>query len=46
VRYLEENAAATTVRLSPATLARIDEIAPKGVAAGARSNDPITVGPR
>jgi aryl-alcohol dehydrogenase-like predicted oxidoreductase len=43
-RYLEENAAATAVALSPAVLARIDEIAPNGVAAGARSNDPITVG--
>ena len=42
VQYLEQNAAAVGVRLAPAALARIDAIAPKGVAAGARSNDPIT----
>jgi aryl-alcohol dehydrogenase-like predicted oxidoreductase len=34
--YLEENAAAVGVTLSPEDLARIDEIAPKGVAAGER----------
>jgi aryl-alcohol dehydrogenase-like predicted oxidoreductase len=45
-RNLEENAAAVAVQLSTADLARVEEIAPKGVAAGARSNDPITVGPR
>jgi aryl-alcohol dehydrogenase-like predicted oxidoreductase len=45
VRYLEENAAAASVKLTPAQLARIVEIAPKGVAAGARSSDPITVAP-
>jgi aryl-alcohol dehydrogenase-like predicted oxidoreductase len=44
VKYLEENAAAVDVHLTPANLARIDAIAPKGVAAGARSSDPITVG--
>jgi len=44
VKYLEENAAAASVHLTPADLARIAEIAPKGVAAGARSSDPITVG--
>ena len=43
VKYLEENAAAAAVKLSPAALERIAAIAPKGVAAGARSNDPITV---
>jgi aryl-alcohol dehydrogenase-like predicted oxidoreductase len=43
VRYVEENAAAVGVRLTPAQLARIDDIAPKGVAAGARSTDPITI---
>jgi aryl-alcohol dehydrogenase-like predicted oxidoreductase len=46
VRYLEENAVAASVKLTPAQLARIDAIAPKGVAAGARSSDPITVAPR
>jgi aryl-alcohol dehydrogenase-like predicted oxidoreductase len=43
VRYLEENAAAASVRLTPEHLARIDAIAPKGIASGARSRDPITV---
>jgi aryl-alcohol dehydrogenase-like predicted oxidoreductase len=36
VRYLEENAGARDVRLSDADMRRIDEIAPKGVAAGTR----------
>jgi aryl-alcohol dehydrogenase-like predicted oxidoreductase len=44
VKYLEENVAAAAVRLTPANLARIHALAPKGVAAGARSSDPITVG--
>jgi aryl-alcohol dehydrogenase-like predicted oxidoreductase len=35
-KYLEENVAATEVRLRPEELARIDEIAPKGAAAGLR----------
>ncbi|GAB4460724.1 MAG: aldo/keto reductase [Armatimonadaceae bacterium] len=35
-KYLEENAAALKVELSPEDLARIDEIAPKGVAQGER----------
>ncbi|MDQ1557160.1 MAG: hypothetical protein QOD32_220 [Pyrinomonadaceae bacterium] len=35
-KYLEENASALDVRITPADLARIDEIAPKGVAAGTR----------
>jgi aryl-alcohol dehydrogenase-like predicted oxidoreductase len=43
VQYLEENVAATAVHLTAANLARILAIAPKGVAAGARSADPITV---
>jgi aryl-alcohol dehydrogenase-like predicted oxidoreductase len=34
--YLEENAAAAGVHLTPDDLARIDEIAPQGVAAGTR----------
>ena len=36
VRYLEENVAAAAVKLSPAELAKLDEIAPKGAAAGPR----------
>jgi aryl-alcohol dehydrogenase-like predicted oxidoreductase len=36
VKYLEENVGALGVRLSAADLRRIDEIAPKGVAAGER----------
>ena len=35
-KYLEENVAALDVRLTPEDLRRIDEIAPKGVAAGER----------
>jgi aryl-alcohol dehydrogenase-like predicted oxidoreductase len=35
-RYLEENAAALDVQLTPADLARIEEVAPKDVAAGER----------
>ncbi|MGZ4244330.1 MAG: aldo/keto reductase [Solirubrobacteraceae bacterium] len=35
-KYLEENVAAETVELTPAELAKLDEIAPKGVAAGLR----------
>ncbi|MFL5383349.1 MAG: aldo/keto reductase [Longimicrobiaceae bacterium] len=35
-RYLEENAAALDVQLTPDDLARIEEVAPKGVAAGER----------
>jgi aryl-alcohol dehydrogenase-like predicted oxidoreductase len=36
VPYLEENVASMAVQLSPAELAELDEIAPKGVAAGTR----------
>ena len=39
VRYLEENVGALDVRLSPEDMRRIDEIAPKGVAAGARYHE-------
>jgi aryl-alcohol dehydrogenase-like predicted oxidoreductase len=46
VKNLEENAAAATLRLTPANVARVDEVAPKGIAAGLRSSDPITIGPR
>lgn len=35
-KYLEENVAAAEIKLTPADLARIDEIAPQGVTAGAR----------
>jgi aryl-alcohol dehydrogenase-like predicted oxidoreductase len=34
--YLEQNAAAVTIAFTPAELARLEEIAPKGVAAGER----------
>ena len=40
--HLEENVAAAAVTLTPAQLARIDELVPKGAVAGARSSDPIT----
>jgi len=36
LNYLEQNAAAVQVKLSPQDLRRIDEVAPAGVAAGAR----------
>jgi len=36
IERLEENAAAAEIRLTPAELARLDAIAPPGVAAGAR----------
>lgn len=36
IAYLEENAGALSVRLTPEDLARIDEIAPKGIALGDR----------
>lgn len=35
-KYLEENVAAAAIRLSPEDMARIEEVAPKGVAAGER----------
>jgi aryl-alcohol dehydrogenase-like predicted oxidoreductase len=35
-KYLEENLGALAVRLTPEDLRRIDEVAPKGAAAGAR----------
>jgi aryl-alcohol dehydrogenase-like predicted oxidoreductase len=43
VRYLEENAGATEVKLTPDDLARIDEAAPVGVAAGERYPDMSSV---
>ena len=42
-KYLEENAAATGVELTSEDLARIDEAAPKGVAAGERYPDMSSV---
>ena len=41
--YLEENVAATKVQLSKSYLARIEEVAPKGFAAGGRYHDMSTV---
>src|SRR4051812_26802217 len=43
INYLEENVAAQNVRLTPADMRRIDEAAPKGVAAGDRYPDMSTV---
>src|SRR5579863_3877953 len=37
--YLEENVAATNIQLSKSDLARIEEVAPKGFAAGGRYHD-------
>ncbi len=42
-KYLEENAAALSVSLSPQDLARLDEAAPKGAAVGQRYPDMSTV---
>jgi aryl-alcohol dehydrogenase-like predicted oxidoreductase len=39
VKYLEENAAAADIRLTPLQLTRLDEAAPPGIAAGARYPD-------
>jgi aryl-alcohol dehydrogenase-like predicted oxidoreductase len=36
VAYIEENAAAAAIKLTPAHLARIEGIAPKGIASGGR----------
>jgi aryl-alcohol dehydrogenase-like predicted oxidoreductase len=41
--YLEENVAAAKIRLSKSDLARIEEVAPKGFAAGGRYHDMSTV---
>jgi hypothetical protein len=35
-KYLEQNLEAVNINLTPKDLARIDKVAPKGVAAGAR----------
>jgi len=42
-QYLEENVAATEIKLSSEDLQRIDEVAPKGIAAGDRYPDMTTV---
>lgn len=42
-QYLEENVAATEIKLSPEDLQRIDAVAPKGIAAGDRYPDMSTV---
>ena len=42
-KHLEENAAAADIELTPAELARIDDVAPKGVAAGDRYPSMATV---
>jgi len=39
LRYLEENAKAADIRLTPLQLARIEEVAPRGAAAGERYAD-------
>ncbi len=41
--YLEENAAATEVELTPEDLARIDEVFPRGAASGDRYSDMSTI---
>lgn len=41
--YLEENVAAAEIQLSKSDLARIEEVAPKGFAAGGRYHDMSTV---
>jgi aryl-alcohol dehydrogenase-like predicted oxidoreductase len=43
-RYLEENIQATEITLSQEDLARIDELAPVGVAAGDRYADMSPIG--
>jgi aryl-alcohol dehydrogenase-like predicted oxidoreductase len=35
-KYLEQNLAAIDIKLTPRDVARIDQVAPKGVAAGMR----------
>jgi aryl-alcohol dehydrogenase-like predicted oxidoreductase len=42
-KYLEENVAAAAIHLSKSDLARIEEVAPKGFAAGGRYHDMSTV---
>jgi aryl-alcohol dehydrogenase-like predicted oxidoreductase len=42
-KYLEENVGALAITLTPADLARIDEVAPRGITAGERYPDMSTV---
>ncbi len=42
-KYMEENAAAVEITLSQAELARIDAVAPHGIAVGDRYSDMSTV---
>ena len=46
VKYLEENVAAADVSLTPGDIARLEEVAPHGVAAGERYGDMRSVGGR
>jgi len=39
-KYVEENAAAVNIKLSPSDLAQIEKLAPRGVAAGDRYTEP------
>ncbi|MGZ8716497.1 MAG: aldo/keto reductase, partial [Gaiellaceae bacterium] len=41
--YLEENAAAAEIELTPADLARLDEVFPRGAASGDRYSDMSTI---
>ena len=41
--YLEENAAAAEIELTPEDLARIDEVFPRGAASGDRYSDMSTI---
>jgi aryl-alcohol dehydrogenase-like predicted oxidoreductase len=43
IRHLVENIAATEIELTPAELARIDEVAPKGIASGDRYSSMASV---
>jgi aryl-alcohol dehydrogenase-like predicted oxidoreductase len=43
IKYLEENVAAADIVLSALDLLRINEVAPKGIAAGERYADMTTV---
>ncbi len=40
-KYLEENAAATDLHLTPEDLRRLEEVFPKGAAAGTRYSEPM-----
>ncbi|WP_017815761.1 aldo/keto reductase [Paenibacillus shenyangensis] len=39
VKYLEENAASAEIQLTPSEMARIEEVSPKGIAAGGRHRE-------